>query len=409
MRFIRIPVSVLFAVVLAAPLGAATRRMFVTSVSGTGNLSSWADAGGQAGVDAGDAICQARAAAAGLPNATAYRAWLSDSLDDAYCRIHDLAGKKATNCGEPTLPAAAGPWWRTDGEPFGAGLPELVAPVQKILNVAAFDEFGIGFGLGAIWTGTSGDGVVAANSCSGWTSAAPGSSGETGSSYLTSWGWTQNGWIACSSDFLRLLCFESGVGDPLPAFPAWGRLAFLTSAHGTGDLGGWPEAGGTTGLAAGDAICRSLAAAAGIRQPDSFKAWLSDASTNAIDRFDHDGPWLRLDGVAVATTKADLTDGTLASSIHFTDSGTYLDNWGVWTGTLGVGTAASTHCASWTSGTAGTGEAGSAWNTTFQWTQTSEPACDFEWAYLYCLQDLPLVFFDGFDTGGTTAWSVVAP
>src|SRR5690348_6773919 len=42
------------------------RYAFVTSTSGSGNLQSWGtDAGGQVGLQAGDAICQARAAAGG--------------------------------------------------------------------------------------------------------------------------------------------------------------------------------------------------------------------------------------------------------------------------------------------------------------------------------------------------------
>ena len=52
----------LLSALVASPLGAVARQMFVTSVTGTGNLSTWADAGGFTGLDAGDAICQARAA-----------------------------------------------------------------------------------------------------------------------------------------------------------------------------------------------------------------------------------------------------------------------------------------------------------------------------------------------------------
>ena len=36
-----------------------SRVVFVTSVTGTGDLGSWPDAGGNIGVSAGDAICQA--------------------------------------------------------------------------------------------------------------------------------------------------------------------------------------------------------------------------------------------------------------------------------------------------------------------------------------------------------------
>ena len=49
-----------FAVALVGPADAVKRRAFVTSVSGTGNLASWPDAGGQFALAAGDSICRAR-------------------------------------------------------------------------------------------------------------------------------------------------------------------------------------------------------------------------------------------------------------------------------------------------------------------------------------------------------------
>src|SRR3972149_6970160 len=112
MNILRILIVISVAAPLALPLAAATRRMFVTSVTGTGDLSSWADAGG-------------------LPNAAGYRAWLSDSIDDAYCRLHNLTGKKASNCGEAVLPAAAGPRWRPAGAPVGAGLAPPGLPQER--------------------------------------------------------------------------------------------------------------------------------------------------------------------------------------------------------------------------------------------------------------------------------------
>jgi hypothetical protein len=98
-------------------ISSAANVVFVTSVTGDGNLGSWADAGGNTGLAAGDAICQARANAAGLTGT--FVAWLSDDNNDAYCRVHNLTGKKASNCGQGSLPESAGPWVRTDGFPFG--------------------------------------------------------------------------------------------------------------------------------------------------------------------------------------------------------------------------------------------------------------------------------------------------
>jgi len=408
-RSIRIVGVALLSGLLAVPLGAQMRQMFVTSVTGNGNLGSWPDAGFSQGLAAGDAICRARATAAGLPNAADYVAWLSDAVDDAYCRVNRKLGKMADNCGEPALPNLAGAWWRTDGEPFGARILDLVQPEQQVLNPPRVDEFGHYVHVSDfLWTGTSFLGSVGTDTCADWVSAAAGTTGVTGWAHMTSVGWTSYGGNPCSSAG-HLLCFETRRGDLLPEYPAWARLAFVTSAGGTGDLGSWPQAGAATGLAAGDAICQSLAAAAGIHHPESFKAWLSDDVTDAIDRFQHDGPWMRLDGVEVAAGKADLTDGVLASSIHFADSGEYL-NWPVWTGSWSEGTGTGEHCTSWTSSSSGVnGRAGFSVSAGYSWSYWAGLNCDYAYSHLYCLQDLPLVFFDGFDIGGTTAWSVVVP
>jgi hypothetical protein len=54
------------------------KRAFVTSVSGTGNLASWPDAGTTTGgLTSADRICQSRARYAGYTNAAAFKAWMS--------------------------------------------------------------------------------------------------------------------------------------------------------------------------------------------------------------------------------------------------------------------------------------------------------------------------------------------
>ena len=409
MRAVRLLTCLLLSVLLASPLAAVTRRMFLTSTTGTGNLSTWAGAGGLTGLDAADAVCQARATAASLPNAAGYRAWLSDSVDDAYCRMHNLTGKRATNCGQATLPGSAGPWWRTDGKPFGAGLPELLYPLEEVLHPPLVTEFAIQAPYSSAWTGTDEEGAARLATCGDWTSEGA-DLATNGLANRTAFSWTLSASAVCSSLMNHLYCFETGVADPLPPFPASGRLAFLTSAHGTGNLGGWPVAAGATGLAAGDAICRNLATAAGIRQPGSFSAWLSAAGTNAIDRFDHEGPWMRLDGIEVAASRQELTDGALAAPINLTETGTYLNNWAVWTGTLGAGWEGPSHCSSWIEDSAASfGQYGFANSADLPWTFAGETGCNFEWSYLYCLQDLPLIFLDGFESAGTHAWTAAVP
>lgn len=117
------------AVLIAAPVAALQRRAFVTSVSGAGNLNTWPDSGGLFALAAGDAICRARATAAGLHT---YRAWLSTASTDAYCHVQGRTGKKAKGCSGAPLPS--GPWYRVDGTPYTANLGGLTGPDRVIFN-----------------------------------------------------------------------------------------------------------------------------------------------------------------------------------------------------------------------------------------------------------------------------------
>ena len=259
------------------------------------------------------------------------------------------------------------------------------------------------------WTGTGGTGEgIDGFTCGGWTAGA--GNVVIGSTDGTGTAWTY-GYSASCQTVRHLLCFEIGAGDPLPSGGSWGRLAFVTSASGNGNLQSWPEAGGQTGFAAGNAICRNLATAAGLPNASTFKAWLSNAATDARDRFAHDGPWMRvIDRVRVAADLADLTDGILRSPINLTETGVYelFPNY-VWTGTAADGTAEADHCNGWTSAsTSENGRLGRSSLANEQWTTTSVESCDSE-GQLLCLQDLPLVFGDGFESGNTTLWSSTTP
>jgi len=177
------------------PLQAAKLKMFVTSVQGTGDLGSWADAGSATGLAAGDVICQARAAAAGLANPTAFRAWLSDASTDAHCRVHNLVSQRASNCALVSLPAATGPWWRTDGKPFDHELPELLSPTHEVLTTPRHDEFGAMIASEYMWTGTNALGAVRLDyHCLGWTSAGESDRAYLGDSTFSAFHWTHIGY-----------------------------------------------------------------------------------------------------------------------------------------------------------------------------------------------------------------------
>jgi hypothetical protein len=184
-----------------------------------------------------------------------------------------------------------------------------------------------------------------------------------------------------------------------------GRRAFVTSVKGSGNLGSWPAAGGETGIAAGDAICRKVAADAGVALADSFKAWLSTATTDARTRFT-DGPWVRMDGLLLAESLAELTAGLLRTAIDRDEAGTPLVN-GVWTGTSSEGfDVGSTDCDGWTDGFAAFGALGVSNESSDAWTHDSESGC-VNPRNLYCLSDATpaLLFADGFDSGSARFWS----
>ena len=392
----------------ASPHGSAPTA-FVTSVVGTGELGSWPDAGLAVGLDAGDAICAARAAAAGLPNPGQFRAWLSSESNDAFCHVQGWPGERASNCGLPAPPETSGPWYRTDGHAFAPRLLAALGPAGGIRTSPAVDEFGTTLPEAsdvAIWTGTTEDGVAAAGSvCLGWTSGS-GASGLRGHLRAATSGFTEyfaNG--ACGNQ-ARLLCLQQAAGAPFPP-PKPGAIAFVTAAAGGGDLSAWPGAGGYAGAAAGDRICRAAASAAGLESSQSFRALLSDTARPARERLAEDGPWRRLDGTLVATDRDDLMDGLVVGPVHQTETGAYLGAQRVFTGSTYFGTRAATRCSDWSS-TAGDGTVGIANFTSRSWLSW-QPAPCAEPAHLYCLLDPSLVFESGFDGGDLAEWSSASP
>lgn len=361
---------------------------FVTSVSGNGNLSSWADAGGKTGLEAADTICQTRATAAGLSGT--FKAWLSDSNHDAYCRVAGFNGKKATNCGQASLPTTAGPWMRRDGTPLAATIDQLVDPNYRMYTPVIYNELGTVAApsgtLVSYFTATEGDGTLDPGSpgaCANWTSTTGSITG--GTTIGVGYSFSQSTGTTCGANF-RLLCLQTGGGPALPTVSNTGKKVFVTSVTGTGDLGSWADAGGNTGIAAADAVCQARAGAASLT--GTYKAWISDSSVDAIDRIVSDGPWVRIDGYQVADNKAALSTDALRTAINLTETGVYLgDASRAWTGTTQTGVKHALRCNDWTSpSNAVQGRAGVIdWSST-GWTGWNDWPCD-QAERLYCLQD----------------------
>lgn len=159
---------------------------------------------------------------------------------------------------------------------------------------------------------------------------------------------------------------------------------FITSLTYQGDL---KSAGGSaTGLAGADKICTNAGAASGIG--GSWKAWLSDSATNAIDRITDVGPWYLVGtDTMVFANKANLTT-TPRVQITISEDGTPPSlATSVWTGTQLSGTKTSSTCQDWTTSSTASGTAGlvqGAGDTT-SWTDSRDASCGTS-MHLYCIQ-----------------------
>ncbi|MEO7972643.1 MAG: hypothetical protein ABIU84_03570 [Thermoanaerobaculia bacterium] len=160
---------------------------------------------------------------------------------------------------------------------------------------------------------------------------------------------------------------------PAPAL-AVKRRAFATSATGSGDLNSWPEADGLFGTAAADRICRNLAGTAGLANANTYRAWISSASTDAYCHVQGmtgkrstgcsgapqaAGPWFVLFASGNFTgTLDELTgpDGVIFRGVLQDEQGFFLDPPSIgtyWTGTSRTGEVRPDTCSSWVVGEAG--------------------------------------------------------
>ncbi|HMI92442.1 MAG TPA: hypothetical protein VK509_13805, partial [Polyangiales bacterium] len=265
-----------------------------------------------------------------------------------------------------------GPYVRVDGLPVAAGISALMGGAG-ITNGISLSEWGEGRNV-SVWTGTSATGVVANTpaglraTCSDWTSSAATSEGQAGLSTTNKPDWTAHDFPTCDQP-LALYCF--------PDKPPMGAIVFVTS--GPAYLGD-----GLYGLSAGDGTCNSAATRAKLGH--TFVAWMSDAQTNARDRI-MDRPYSLLDGRPVASSRADLIDGSLANPIDVTELGDVLSVEGqtpVWTGTDAAGLA-SHHCNNWLSDGAPDGNQGSHSEIDASWTAARVARCNGP-GRLYCFQ-----------------------
>jgi hypothetical protein len=136
--------------------------------------------------------------------------------------------------------------------------------------------------------------------------------------------------------------------DAGPAVSPGPKRVFVTSRAWESELTSYARA--ESGVLSGDVVCQQVAEQAGLE--GRFVAWLSDESTDAIDRVRGDGPFVRMDGEVLFPDRASLAGPTLApinmnelGEVFGCGSGTTK----VWTGTRNDGRWGLYDCVGWTS------------------------------------------------------------
>jgi hypothetical protein len=160
---------------------------------------------------------------------------------------------------------------------------------------------------------------------------------------------------------------------------------FITNGTWTGKLGG---------LAGADLKCQGEAVGAGLS--GKYVAFLSTTTVNAKDRIP-DAQYLRVDKKVVASSKADLLDGTINFPINLTATGAELTSVvRPWTSTDQNGVSTGNTCQDWTTDAPGecstpayTGKSGEGTATTAVWTNYTNYCCWATFTRLYCFQVLP--------------------
>ncbi len=328
--------------------GGRPNLVFVTSNTTTGVLAAPA-------VQTADKLCNDAATAAGLPGT--FVAWISTSQVNA---IDRLAGSRG--------------WVRTDRVPVVDLPADLVA--GKMLNPISVDEHGVAVDPQTdVWTGTGGDGRLAAT-CNDWSSSGGNSQfGAAGNGYPF---YTSLGTNLCSTPG-SLFCFEVGnIATVSPQATAGGRIAFL----------GHARMGTDTSLTLMDGICQVDAGNNGLA--GSFAAAVATSSSTIASRFAMDSrPWVRIDGTVIAATGPQLFDGTtLRSFVNQTADGSYDTSYGdIFTGAVTPFSVADNACSDWTSISAGSiADVGRAKYTTGpKFWQTGMDTCDMP-DHVLCLQ-----------------------
>ncbi len=156
--------------------------------------------------------------------------------------------------------------------------------------------------------------------------------------------------------------------------PGGHKLAFFSSQF-------WDKQ--QSGVAAGDQLCQAGADAALLA--GTFVALLSTSTVDARDRIP-DRAYHRLDDALIASSHADLFDGSIANPISIEETGVSRPGSAAMTGSNPDGTAHADTCADWTDFTAAADyRFGGSGLITAGWISNVSSSCQFP-GWLYCFQ-----------------------
>jgi hypothetical protein len=309
--------------------------------------------GSLGGLAGADAVCRARAQAAGLLGT--FVAWVSALGVDAPDRLVNARG-----------------WYAVDGRPI-ADTPVDLAN-GGMLQPLRLDEYGEDIGESYTYyaaTGTHGGlgnlncgdfSITTATVLSGYPQYAGG-------------GFSNTNTLGCEL-LAYLYCFQTDFDQPVQITRTAGRQAFVSTR-------GFDPA---SGLAPADALCTSDAAASGLG--GDFRALLP-GTASAASRFDDTGPtWVRVDGLALAeTAKLMLASSAPRAPLNVEASGTVVDDLvmsGIDAMSAYAPPSALSSCDNWTNA-AGTSEQGYSAATGARMLQYTSSTCDAP-VRVYCLE-----------------------
>src|SRR5262249_2754300 len=132
---------------------------------------------------------------------------------------------------------------------------------------------------------------------------------------------------------------------------------------------------------------KCMKAAVDAALPGVWRAWLSTAAVNAIDRIAGAGPWLLPDRMTtVFASRGQLASGPAHAIDQLADgSSLAASSFPVWTGSTASGALATTTCLAWAVDQGATGRAGRLDGAGAAWTDDATLGCG-TYAYLYCFE-----------------------